>query len=79
MLIFAVAYKIIDVNEGSSVNVLLSLPPVLAYCFIPFWHGIREKIYWKFYEAGNNFFYIPSLNEVLVDEQDVDDVEVHME
>jgi hypothetical protein len=79
VLIFAVAYKIIDINQGRSVNILLSLPPVLAYCFIPFWHGLREKIYRKFYEAGNNFFYIPSLNEVLVDEQEVDEVEVNME
>lgn len=79
ILIFAIAYKFIDINEGSSVNVLLSLPPVLAYCFVPFWHGLREKIYFKFYEAGNNFFYIPSLNEVLVDEQEVDEVEVNME
>lgn len=79
VLVFAVAYKIIDINEWRSVNILLSLPPVLAYCFIPFWHGLREKIYRKFYEAGNNFFYIPSLNEVLVDEQDVDEVEVNME
>lgn len=79
VLVFAIAYKIIDINEGRSVNILLSLPPVLAYCFLPFWHGLREKIYWKFYEAGNNFFYIPSLNEVLVDEQEVDEVEVEME
>lgn len=76
VLVFAIAYKIIDINEWRSVNILLSLPPVLAYCFIPFWHGLREKIYWKFYEAGNNFFYIPSLSEVLVDEKEVDEVEV---
>lgn len=79
VLVFAIAYKIIDINEGRSVNVLLSLPPVLAYCFLPFWHGLREKIYFKFYEAGNNFFYVPSLNEVLVDEQEIDEVEVNME
>ena len=79
ILLFAVGYKIIDINEGRSVNILLSLPPVLAYCFIPFRHGIWEKIYRKFYEAGNNFFYIPSLNEVLVDQQEVDEVEVNMD
>jgi len=79
ILVFAIAYKIIDINEWRSVNILLSLPPILAYCFLPFWHGLWEKIYRKFYEAGNNFFYIPSLNEVMVDAQEVDEVEVEVD
>jgi hypothetical protein len=80
IVIFAIWYKIIDLNEWwSAIKIFLSLPPVLAYCLIPFWHGLREKIYFKFYESGNNFFYIPSLNEVMVDEQEADEVEVDME
>lgn len=39
------------------------LPPVLGYTLVPFGSGIREKIYYKFYELGNNGFYIPSLSE----------------
>lgn len=39
------------------------LPPVLGYGLIPFGAGIREKIYYKFYEIGNNGFYIPSYTE----------------
>jgi len=30
---------------------------------IPFGAGIWEKIYYKFYELGNNGFYIPSMAE----------------
>lgn len=79
IVVFALWYKIIDLNEWwSAIKIFLSLPSVLAYCFIPFWHGLREKIYFKFYESGNNFFYIPSLNEVLVDEEDAAEVEVDM-
>lgn len=37
------------------------LPPMLAYTIIPFGSGIREKIYYKSYEIGNNGFYIPSI------------------
>jgi hypothetical protein len=39
------------------------LPPILAYALIPLGSGIREKIYYKFYELGNNGFYIPSISE----------------
>lgn len=39
------------------------LPPILGYAIIPFGSGIREKIYYKFYELGNNGFYIPSCTE----------------
>lgn len=76
IIIFAIAYKVIDMNEGSSINILLALPPVLAYLSLPFRHTLREKIYYRFYSMGYNFFYIPSLSEVLVDEEEVDDVEV---
>ncbi|USN54318.1 MAG: hypothetical protein H6765_07245 [Candidatus Peribacteria bacterium] len=49
MLCFAGAYKIIDVNEGNNATILLALPPVLAYYFLPLMHGLWEKIYYKFY------------------------------
>jgi hypothetical protein len=39
------------------------VPPLLAYTLVPFGSGIREKVYYKFYELGNNGFYIPSISE----------------
>jgi len=57
---------------------MIALPSVLAYFFLPLCHGIWEKIYYKFYSMGNNFFYIPSLSEVLVDEEEDDTIEVDM-
>lgn len=76
ILIFATIYKIIDINVGRSAQIMIALPPVLVYLSLPFWHGIWEKIYYRFYAMGNNFFYIPSLSEVLVDEELNDDAEV---
>jgi len=61
------------------VRILLALPPVLAYFCLPLLHSTWEKIYYKFYSMGNNFFYIPSLNEVMIDSEEDDDVEVEME
>ncbi|HMS91542.1 MAG TPA: hypothetical protein PKC87_04940, partial [Candidatus Absconditabacterales bacterium] len=39
------------------------LPPILGYTIIPFGAGLREKVYYKFYELGNNGFYISSYTE----------------
>lgn len=79
IILFAISYKIIDTNQGSAINILLSLPPVLAYVSLPFRHTLREKIYYRFYSMGYNFFYIPSLSEVLVDEEEVDGVDIDTE
>lgn len=76
MLMFAIFYKMIDINEGNMARILIALPPVLAYFFIPLCHGIWEKLYYKFYSMWNNFFYVPSLTEVMVDEEEEDDVSV---
>jgi hypothetical protein len=45
------------------IYLFMLLPPVLGYALIPFGSGIREKIYYKSYELGNNGFYIPSCTE----------------
>lgn len=63
------AYCLIYKMSGSSeiqqkIYLFMLLPPVLGYALIPFGAGIREKIYYKFYEMGNNGFYIPSVAEV---------------
>lgn len=54
-------------------NILLMWPTILAYTFVPLFHSIWEKIYYKFYENWNNFFYIPSIDEVLVEEEEYED------
>lgn len=78
ILFFGLGYSFVDFSKGSAVKILLSLPPVLAYFCLPLFHSIREKIYYKFYSMGNNFFYIPSLNEVLIDSEEDNEVEVDM-
>ena len=45
------------------IYLFMLFPPILGYTLIPFGSGIREKIYYKFYELGNNGFYIPSVTE----------------
>ncbi|MEI6775200.1 MAG: hypothetical protein WCL18_10965, partial [bacterium] len=45
------------------IYLFMLLPPILGYALIPFGSGIREKIYYKSYELGNNGFYIPSVTE----------------
>ncbi|MFA7298458.1 MAG: hypothetical protein WC010_02315 [Candidatus Absconditabacterales bacterium] len=60
-LMYCIIYKM----SGSAavqqkIYLFMLLPPILAYTLIPFGSGIREKIYYKFYELGNNGFYIPS-------------------
>jgi hypothetical protein len=55
------------------IYLFMLLPPVLAYGLIPFGAGIREKIYYKFYELGNNGFYIPSVTEAEEEEAESTD------
>lgn len=78
MFCFAVVYKIIDLEAGTMTNIFLALPPVLWYSLIPLFHTIWEKIYYKFYSMWNNFLYIPSLSEVMVDAEDDASVNVNM-
>ncbi len=62
------AYSLIYKMSGSAavqqkIYLFMLLPPILGYTLIPFGAGLREKIYYKFYELGNNGFYIPSYTE----------------
>jgi len=62
------AYSLIYKMSGSAavqqkIYLFMLFPPILGYTLIPFGSGIREKIYYKFYELGNNGFYIPSVTE----------------
>lgn len=79
LLMFWWAYKLINLSDMSTVRILLALPPILAYFCLPLFHDIWEKVYFKFYSMGNNFFYIPSLNEVMVDAAEEDDIEIDIQ
>lgn len=48
------------------IKILISIPPLLSYTLMPLCYTIRERLYYKFYEMWNNFFYIPSLSDVAV-------------
>ncbi len=61
LLIYGLIYKLSDGSTPQEkIYLFMLLPAVLGYTLIPFGSGIREKIYYKFYELGNNGFYIPS-------------------
>ncbi len=64
-LVYSLFYKSFIMSGGveNQTYLVMLLPPVLAYTLIPFWAGIREKIYYKLYEMWSNAFYIPSPSE----------------
>ena len=63
-LAYALIYKMSwSAAVQQKIYLFMLLPPVLGYGIIPLGSGIREKIYYKFYELGNNGFYIPSCTE----------------
>ena len=79
VFLFAVIFKLIgNGTEGTQINILLAVPPVLAYLCIPLFQTLWEKLYYKFYTMWNNFLYIPSLNEVMVDAEDNSDSNVDL-
>lgn len=43
---------------------IVLIPPFIWYICIPFFHALWEKIYYKFYENGNDFLYLPTLQEI---------------
>lgn len=74
LLMYGLFYKL---SWGSApqqkIYLFMLLPPILWYALIPFGSWIREKIYYKFYELGNNGFYIPSPGEG--EEEEIQEVE----
>lgn len=64
LLMYALIYKISgSAAEQEKMYLFMLLPPILAYTIVPFGAGIREKIYYKFYELGNNWLYIPTISQ----------------
>lgn len=43
---------------------IVLIPSFIWYICIPFFHAIWEKVYYKFYENGNDFLYLPTLQEI---------------
>lgn len=76
ILIFAIIFKLSDSQFKEGKVYLITLPPLLGYTLIPLCISLWEKMYFKFYEMGNNFLYLPSLSEIMVDETEVDEVNV---
>ncbi len=73
-LAYALVYKMSGSAEVQQrIYLFMLLPPILGYGIIPFGAGIREKIYYKFYELGNNGFYIPSVTET--DEEEIENTD----
>lgn len=67
LLVVKVSY-----TNPDKVFFLMMTPSTIWYGLIPFVHAIWEKFYYKFYEAGSDFLYIPSLQEVSVKEEDME-------
>lgn len=69
-LIFLVLVKAGSNAEGAtSKQLLILLPAVIWYVIIPLFHDLWEKIYYKFYENGNDFLYLPTLQEIQKQEE----------
>jgi len=75
LLIFFIIYSAYS-GKGEETKNILFYPPILAFSIIPFIASIWEKIYYKLYEMWNDFLYVPSLSEVLVDEEEIDEINV---
>jgi len=76
LLIFFIIYSLYSTKAGSWQKNILFYPTILSFSIIPFISAIWEKIYYKFYEMWNDFLYIPSISEVLVDEEENDEINV---
>lgn len=76
--LFLIIYKFSYVISGidSKTEILLVTPPIMAYTLMPLLSNVWQKLYYKFYQMWNNFLYIPSIQEVLVDEDEMDEVNV---
>jgi hypothetical protein len=72
-LMYVLVYKSAGTADPQQKTYLfMLLPPILGYTIIPFGAGLREKVYYKFYELGNNGLYIPSVAEVTEEDAEQD-------
>ncbi len=74
IFIFVLIYKMmildsIDIGwttSDSQIQIMLSIPALLAYFLIPLAHSIWQKIYGSLYDMWSNFLYAQSWNERVV-------------
>jgi len=78
VLIFLIVFFAFSNTSWEVEKNVLFFVPLLAFSLIPFFSTLFEKIYYKFYEMGNDFLYVPSISEVLVDEEENDEVNVQI-
>lgn len=50
----------VNADAQNKTYIFLLIPPILSFCVIPLWLGIREILYYKFFEIWNNPFYAES-------------------
>ena len=84
VVIFVLIYKMMILNSvdiggtanSSQIQIMLSVPALLAYFLMPLAHGIWQKIYGSLYDMWSNFLYAPSWNERAVAAQMTESQEV---
>jgi hypothetical protein len=84
IFIFVLIYKMmildsIDIGwttSNSQIQIMLSIPALLAYFLIPLAHGIWQKIYGALYDMWSNFLYAQSWNERVVAAQMTENQEI---
>lgn len=73
---YGIIVNVADVTQGKQSYLLIVFPPILAYTMIPLLQGLFYTIYYKFYTMGNNPLYVPSLSEVIIDDEETDQANV---
>ena len=64
-IVLAILVHIVIISQTDVTKFIpIIVSVILAYAAIAIWSWIRDAIYYKFYEWGNNPFYLPSLNEL---------------
>lgn len=84
VLLFVLIYKMVILNSSdimsavtnSQIQIMLSVPALLAYTCMPLAHAIWQKIYAWLYDAGSNFLYAPSWSERVAASQMLQEQEV---
>jgi len=80
MLIYWIVWKVAAVwgRSQNQIYLLLLVPPVLSFGIMPLGLGIRDMIYYKFFEIWNDPFYAESKWELNQKELDYLDKEEKM-
>jgi hypothetical protein len=71
-LVYGFAYTVLgQTTVDKDQYLLILLPSIVGYMLMPLSSSLWDKIYYKFYEVGNNMLYTPSLSEIMVPESEV--------